>query len=399
VLFLLLGLVFGVTMAATILIAQYVGAQNMDAAKRVVGTSATFFAGLALLFCVIGLVFSKPILQLMRTPPEALPLALDYIRVMFYSLPFGYFYFYVMAALRGTGDSKTPFYFLLLSVALDIVLNPVFIFGLGIAPRLGIAGAAWATFVSQAVSLAAMVYFIYRRRHPLALRRVDTHLLKPDFAIVRTLLLKGMPMGAQMIVLSFALVATFTLVNRYGERTTAAFAAAMQLWAYVQMPALALGAAVSSMVAQNIGAQRWDRVGAIAKSGVLFNFVASGVPVLLLYVFSEPALSLFLPDDAKALEIARHINDVVLWSFPMFGVSMVLSGVVRAAGAVIAPLVILVIALWIVRLPLSWALMPSWQADGIWWSYAASGVLAMLFSMAYYRYGGWRAARMVPNAG
>lgn len=396
VIFLLLGLVFGVTMSSTIMIAQHVGAQRMDEARRVVGTSASFFMLLAVIFASVGSLLSEPILRLMRTPPESLQMAVDYIRIMFLGLPVGYFYFYVMAALRGAGDSRTPFFYLVLSVALDIALNPVFIFGLGIAPKMGVAGSALASVIAQAISLAGLMWHIYLRRNPLVLRRGDLHLLRPDGAIMRSLVAKGLPMGTQMIVMSSSLAATYGLVNQFGSHTTAAFAAAMQLWSYIQMPSLALSAGVSSMVAQNIGAQRWDRVARIAGFGVLFNFLMAGGAILLLYIFSRAVLGLFLPPDTPALDIAVHINEVVLWSFLFFGMAMVLSGVVRAAGAVMAPLIVLLIALWGVRIPLAWFLIPRWQADGIWWSIAASSIIAVLLTGAYYLHGSWKKARMLP---
>src|SRR3546814_2848598 len=98
------------------------------------------------------------------------------------------------------------------------------------------------------------------------------------------------------------------LVNREGLVTAAAYGATLQLWNYVQMPALAVGAAVSAMVAQNIGAHRWDRVGAITNSGMAINFGMTGVLVALLLAFDRPALSLFLGSGSDAIEVARHIQ-------------------------------------------------------------------------------------------
>ncbi|MCC6170998.1 MAG: MATE family efflux transporter [Gammaproteobacteria bacterium] len=396
--FLLLGGVFGLTMASTILIAQAVGGRRMEEAKRVVGTSATFFMSLAVLLAITGVAFSPHVLAWMATPHDALPLAIAYMRVMFLALPASYAFFFINAALRGAGDSKTPFYYLVLSVVLDFVLNPVFIFGVGPIPALGIAGSATATLVSQVVSLLALVRHVYRRPNVLALRRGEFHLLWIDWKIVRTLVLKGIPMGLQMIVLSSSMVLFLQVVNRFGSETAAAFAASMQLWNYVQMPAFALGAAVSSMVAQNIGAGLWDRVGQTARYGVVFNVAFTGFAVLVIYLASRHAIGVFLPPGSASVGIAEHINHIVLWSFPLFGISMVLSGVVRAAGAVVVPLLVLVIALLGVRVPLAFFAVGRWGADGVWWSFSISAAVAAVLTVAYYRYGNWRAARMAPTA-
>jgi len=135
VMFLLIGAAFGVALAATILIGQCIGANNLPETKRVVGTSATFFAGISAAMAVAGLALCRPLLLAMSTPADSLPLAVAYMRVIFLALPWLYLYAFVMAVLRGAGDSKTPFYFMLLSVGIDIALNPVFIFGLGPIPR------------------------------------------------------------------------------------------------------------------------------------------------------------------------------------------------------------------------------------------------------------------------
>ncbi len=395
VMFLLLGGVFGLSLAATILVAQYMGAGRLADAKRVVGTSATFFTLLALVISIGGFFLSPWLLEWMATPAEAIPLALAYLRIIFVAMPFMYLYAFVMAVLRGAGDSRTPFLFLMLSVALDIVLNPLLIFGAGPVPGFGISGSALATLIAQAISLVALLGHLYRRGNPLCLRRDELHLLRIDRAVVSTLFFKGVPMGLQLMVLSTSTLAMITLVNRFGTDTTAAYAAAMQLWTYIQMPAFAVGAAVSSMAAQNVGAQQWDRVSRVAVVGVAFSVLVTGTVVAILTLTNRYALLLFLPADGAAIEIAQHVNLIGAWSFVLFGVAMVLFGVVRATGAVVPPLVILFIALWLVRYPMASMLADRWQADAIWWSFPVSAVLAVAMAVAYYRFGGWRKARMV----
>jgi putative MATE family efflux protein len=393
-LFLLLGGVFGLSMASSILVGVYLGGKRMDDAKRVVGTSATFFLVISLVMAVAGAVFCEPILVAMKTPPDSLQLAITYTRVIFYGLPFSYMYAFVMSVLRGAGDSKTPFLFLLVSVALDIVLNPLLIFGIGPLPRLGIAGSGYATLISQAVTLLALVWHLYRIKHPLRIGAHEMSLLIPKSSMVRTLIVKGVPMGLQLFVISLSGVLMITLVNRFGTDTTAAYGATIQLWQYVQMPAFAIGMAVSSMAAQNVGAQKWERVHAIARSGVLFSILLTTSIVVLIEIFSEQALGIFLPAGSVALSTAEHLNLIAAWSYILLSVSMVLFGVVRATGAVFPPLLILSVSLLAIRFPLAYAFLDEWQADAIWWSFPVSGVIAALLSIAYYRWGSWRTQRM-----
>jgi putative MATE family efflux protein len=394
VMFLLFGVMFGFSMASTIMVAQCIGAKNIPEAKRVVGTSAVFFLGVSLIMSVAGLALAHPLLARLGVPPDALPLALAYMRIIFVALPFMGGLFFVMAVLRGAGDSRTPFVYLFMSVGLDIVLNPLLIFGWGPIPRLGIEGSAVATLIAQGLSFGALVLHLYRIGHFLCIRPPELRLFLPDWSLVRLLVSKGVPMGLQMFVVSSSMIAVISLVNRFGSEETAAFNAAMQLWNYVQMPALAIAAAVSSMAAQNVGAGRWDRVRGVAATGVMFNFVSAGVLITAVYLLNRSALGLFLPPNGAAIGIAAHLNEIVLWSFAFFGMSMVLYGVVRATGAVMAPLVMLAASLWGVRVPFAYLMLERWHADAIWWSFPIGSLASILLATGYYHFGGWRDVRL-----
>ena len=398
VMFLLIGAAFGVALAATILIGQSIGANDIAGTKRVVGTSATFFAAISVAMAVAGLLLCRPLLIAMSTPADSLELAVAYMRVIFLGLPFLYLYAFVMAVLRGAGDSKTPFYFMLLSVAIDIALNPVLIFGIGPIPRLGIAGSALATFIAQAVSLTALIRHLYRRRHILCLHKEELRLLRVDWSVVGTLVKKGIPMSAQMLVVSLSAVLMITLVNRFGVDTTAAFGAGLQIWNYIQMPAFAVGMAVSAMTAQNVGARKWERVPRIAWVGVAYSVLLTGSVVLAIELLNTWVFGLFLPAGSAALGIATQMNRVVTGSFIFFGVSVALFGVVRATGAVIAPLIILTISLLVVRFPLAELFLDRYRVEAVWWSFPFSSVLSCLLALLYYKFGGWRSAHLSSSA-
>jgi putative MATE family efflux protein len=301
----------------------------------------------------------------------------------------------VMMAQRGVGDSRTPFYFSLLAVALDVTLNPLLIIGVGPFPKLGIAGSAASTLISQTFTLAVMVTYLYRSKSILVVRPKDWRLLVPDLAIVRSLVTKGLPMGFQMIVISLAAVTMMSFVNRYGVHTSAAYGAAAQLWTYVQMPAMALGAAVSSMAAQNVGAGKMDRVEQVAKVGALYAILFTGLPILVIYLADPWVLRAFLPGSSPSLAIAVHINSIVLWGFVPFGVAFIFSGIVRATGAVWPPLLAMVISLWGVRVPLATILEPHLGANAIWISFPIGSSVTCLLAGGYFLWGGWRKSKML----
>ncbi len=394
VMFMLSGVIFGFSMATTVMVAQCTGAKNLAEAKQVVGTSAVFFLVLSVSLALIGWFATAPLLDALHTPPDAIAGATAYMRIMFLAFPSICGFFFLMAALRGSGDSRTPFRFLALSVVLDIALNPLLIFGAGPVPRLGIAGSALATLIAQTLSLGALLVHLYTTGNPLRLRREELRHLRPDPKVLRLLFTKGVPMGLHLFVVSTSMLGLTALVNRFGSQETAAFNASMQLWNYVQMPALAIGAAVSSMAGQNVGAGRWDRVNRVAYTGIAFNFVLSGTLIVALYLLDHVALGLFLPADGAAFRIAVHLNLLVTWSFVFFGVSIVLFGVLRATGSVMAPLAMLVIALWLVRLPFAYLLVDRLRDDAIWWAFPVSSITSMVLAILYFRYGAWHQDRI-----
>lgn len=400
IMFLMFSAVFGFGMAATILVGQAFGRRDIDAARRAFGSAIGLVIAAAIVIAALGWVFAREILVLLATPAESLPLALDYLRVIFLGLPASMVLTVMMMGVRGGGNSVSPMVFGGLASLLDAGLNPVFILGLGPFPEMGIAGSAVASLLGTAIAVAGFAAYIYHRDLPLRLRGAEWRYLVPGRALVRTILGKGVPIGAQMLVLSTAGLAMIGLVNRQGVDTTAAYGVTQQLWAYVQMPAMAIGAAVSAMAAQNIGAGKWDRVGRITQAGLVFNTLTTGGAVILIALFDRPLLGLFLGADSPAMPIAEHITAVATWGFILFGMTMVYFGVVRANGAVIGPLIILAISMYPVRIGFALALEPMLGVDAIWWSFPIGSAANVVLAALYYYRGNWRGQAMaVPNDG
>ncbi len=395
ILFLLLAAVFGVGLAATILVGQAVGRRDLHQARAVVGTMATFFMVASTVMAIVGYLASDWMLARMNTPADVLPLASAYLRVIFVALPFLYFNTFLSMALRGSGDSRTPFIFSILATAIDVGLNPVLIRGWGPFPALGIAGSSTATLIGQVIGLAGVLIFLYAKRFPIRLAGPDLKLLVPDRQLLIASIVKGIPMGLQMIVVSISGFAMIDLINLYGTTATAAYGVAAQMWNYVFMPAMAIGAASSSFAAQNIGARKWDRVERTARTGVLMNLALTGALILIVYAAEQPLVALFLPHDAQAWPMVYHINALGLWGYLFLGATFVLFAVVRANGAVLAPLVVLIVALLAFRIPAALLLRPSLGVDAVYWTAPVSMIIALIGSSAYYRWGNWRSAHML----
>ena len=395
IMFLMFAALFGFGMAATILIGQAYGRRDIDGVRRIVGTTAGLFLALSVVIAALGYVETPMLLHLLATPAPAMPLALAYLRVVFLFMPASFVITLCMMSLRGTGDSVTPLIWMAVSVVIDIGLNPVLMLGLGPFPKMGIAGSATATLIASYTSTIGILAHIYLRDMTIRLRGPELRYLMPDPALLRTIVVKGVPMMIQMFVLSLSGLVMMGLINREGVVTTAAYGVTSTLWTYLSMPAMAVGAAVSAMAAQNIGANRWDRVAQITRSGVTFSVAVTSVLVVLLTLVDRQALGLFLQPDSPAIPIAQHIQRLASWNFVLFGVTFTLFGTIRANGAVWPALIILIVTLIPIRLGMAAFMRPILGPDALWYSFPASSITTLALAILYYRYGNWRSARMM----
>jgi putative MATE family efflux protein len=389
--FLLFSTMFGLAMAATILIGQAMGRRDMADVRRISGAASGFFIVAGTLVSLGGWLISDTLLRALATPAAAFAEAQVYLQVSFIGLPFIFLSILLQSSLRGVGDAMTALYSTIVNVVLCLILNPLLISGWGPVPALGIAGAAMAGIIANLASLIVVIWRIYRLDQPIRLRGGEWHMLRPHWHMLRPILAIGLPMGLSMIILSAAQLIMMGLINREGVATVAGYGAANQLWSYLQMPTFAIGSALSALAAQNIGAGKWERIDKAMVAGCVINLIMSLVLFGLMTLFAAPLLALFLPAGSAAIAIGVHINLLVGWSFILQGVSMAVSSIVRANGAVLAPLLMLIFGTVIVRLSVGFAGYPHWGADAIWWSFTISSLVSALMALGYYRYGGWRA--------
>lgn len=399
VMFLVFSAAFGFGMAATVKIGQAFGAGDLLAARRAFGSAIGFCVMISLVVGIGGWVFAPELLAAMAAPGETYINALTYLRVIFIAMPASMITVILSMGLRGGGDAATPLKFMVMSSVLDIGLNPLLINGFGAIPAMGIAGSAWATTIASITSMAGLVAYVYAKDLPLRLRGAELKWLWPRRDELRYILTKGLPLGAQMLVIAAAGIVAIGLVNREGILVSAAYGAALQLWTYLQMPAMAISAAVSAMAAQAIGANLGDRLGKISRWGVVLTLSVTGSLCALILLFDRPALELFLGTASPAVDKARHIQFLASWSYVIFGVTMVLFGTMRAGGVVWTPLIILTVALYPVRLGFYYIFYPAIGADALWLAFPVSSAVAVALTIYAYRKPGWRMqARAVPDA-
>ncbi len=386
VVFFLISFLIGLSNGSTVLIGQAFGARDEHAMKKVAGTTlgATFWMGVAV--ALLGGFFSGDVLALMSTPRDILGDATYYARWIFASTPIFFPYLVYTTFLRGTGDSQTPFYFLILSTVIALVSTPAFILGWVGLPKLGIQSAAMSFILSNAVAFGALLVYLSLKKHPL---RFDAETFRDslwiDWSVFAKVAKIGVPTGLQIVMVSLAEVAVLAFVNRFGSSATAAYGAVNQVVSYVQFPAISISIAASIFGAQCIGARREDKLASVIHSGIALSYVVGGVLVTMCYVFAWNILGWFITAP-QTLSIAHGLLMITLWSYLLFGNSAVVSGVMRASGDVLWPTFNGIFAIWGIEVPAAYILMHYYGLNGVWMGYPIAFAVVLSMQLTYYTF-------------
>lgn len=388
IIFLLISLVMGITMATTVLVGQYKGAQNYFMIRKTVSTSMFLLTISALVISVAGILLNKLILKLMNTPPELIKIASGYLNIILAGLIFTFAYNAVSAILRGLGDSRTPLVFLFYTTVINIILDPVFIFGIGPIPKMGVNGAALATVISQAISFFLAANYLNKNNHLFSINIRDFHY---DKDITIKILKIGLPSGIQQTVVSIGMTAMMAIINTFGSLVVAAWGAASKIDSFAFLPSMSVGLATSSISAQNIGAGKYERVEELLKWASLLSLLISGTITLMIFTIPKLLLSMFT-NDINVLMAGAGILKILGVSYIPFGFMWVTNGIIRGAGATFIPMVISIISLWLIRIPLAYYLSfhTALKSNGIWVAISVSAILSTLLSYAYYLSGKWK---------
>lgn len=387
IIFLLVSLLMGVTMGATILISQYFGAKDFEMVKKTVGTTYIFLFFASIATTIIGLLFSKHILALLNTPDSVLPLAQTYLNIMFIGMVSTFGYNAISAILRGVGDSKTPLTFLIIASVINIALDLLFV---GVF-RWGVAGVAWATVIAQSCSFFFGLYHLSKTK---SLLSVNIKEMVFDKLIFLKCLKIGIPSGIQQTLFSLGMIALQGLVNSFGSNTMAAYTAAGRIDAFALMPIMNFGQAISTFVGQNIGANKMHRV----KKGYITTIIMSSAMALFvtisLFVFGEPLMRMF-DSNPEVVAIGMRKIQIVSLFYVVVSIMFITTGVLRGAGDTMVPLFISMITLWIIRVPVAYLLTPRLGSDGIWWSIPSGWTLGLILTVGYYSTGKWKSKAVV----
>ena len=385
IIFLLFSFVFGVSSGSSVLIGQAFGARDMHKVKRVAGTVLGAALYLGVIVAVVGALGSTTVLSWLGTPSDIIGQSDAYARVIFLTMPVFFVYFVYATILRGTGDSATPFYALIVSAVLAIAITPLFILGTFGLPKLGVVSAAVSGLIANGSAFAWLFIYLHRRDHPLKFDREMLADLLIDWKILGAVVRIGVPTAIQVMMVSLAELAVISFVNRFGSSATAAYGAVNQVVSYVQFPAISIGIAASIFGAQCIGARREDKLGTVIRSAVALNYVVGGVIIGLCYIFAWAILGWFITDP-RTLGIAHELLMITLWGYLLFGNSAVLSGVMRGSGTVLWPTINGIFAIWAVEVPAAYILMHYLGLKGVWLGYPIAYCVALTLQFCYYEF-------------
>ena len=330
--FLVNGFVMGLTSGFAVLISQKYGAKDEVGVKEAVASSIILSIIATILVTFISVLSAKSLLTLMNTPSNIMKDASTYIIILYAGNIAIIFYNMMAAILRALGDSKTPLYFLIVSSVLNIILDLVLIINF----KMGVAGAAYATVISQGVSAILCVIYTYKRYKILRLKKDDFKVKKKYY---RKHLKVGIPMALQFSITSIGIMTVQSAINIFGSTVIASYAASSKVLQLVMQPAITLGVTMATYCGQNIGAKRYDRIKEGVKKCVQISIITSVISAIILIFLGKYFVMMFVSNpDAEILSYAQQVLNISAIFFIPLGLIFVYRNALQGIGDSFIPM-------------------------------------------------------------
>ena len=372
----------GVAMGAGVVIARSFGAKEYDAMRRAIHTAIAFGLVTGAVLTVAGVSLTPTILRWMGTPAEVLPQSIEYFRYYFLGAIFTVMYNIFVGILHAVGDSKHPLYYLIFSTFINIVLDMVFVAGLG----LGVGSAAIATTISQGVSAVLCFLLLLRVDAPY---HVTLHKIRFHRESLLEIIRYGLPSGVQNSVIALANVFVQSNINSFGKAAMAGCGSYSKLEGFAFLPVTCFSQALSTFVGQNLGAGKHDRV----KRGVAFGAICSCAMAEIIgglsYVFA-PQLIGFFSETQEAISFGtEHMRTICLFYF-LLAFSHCIAGVMRGAGKATVPMFTMLACWCVIRVTyISVAVKYVNQLTTVSWAYPITWTLSSIVFLVYFLKGDW----------
>ncbi len=392
---LLLVMFMAISTGAGIMVAQYFGAKDRETLSHSIGNAMTMIFISSLLIMATGIPLAGSLLRLTKTPVETFDLAYAYLTIILSGVLFGGFYNIIAGILRGLGNSTFPLLALLLASFINIGLDIWFIAGL----NMGVAGAALATIISQAVSAVLCVTKLSRMKN---IVKINRSILIPNKELTGQLLRLGLPAGITQAIFSMSMVFVQALTNSMGYQVVTCTTAVMRIDGFAMMPNFTFGMAIATFVGQNIGANKMDRVTQGTKDVLKMSLLTSFILVAALLAFGENLIRMFTTTEEIIVLGVRQIR-ILSAGYIAMAISQIFGGIMRGAGDTMPSMWISMFTTVIIRVPLAYLLAwltrsetyPAGSPDAIFFSLLTSWVLGAVINYLWYRRGTWREKSLI----
>lgn len=389
--FLFIAIATGSSIGSGVVISQLFGAKEYKEMKTSIYTAILSIVGIALILTLIGVLLHPFILKIMNTPSHVFGDAADYLKIYFYGLTFLFLYNITNAVFNALGQSKIPLAFLTFSSILNIVLDLLFV----IRFRMGVAGVAWATLVSQALSaIGSLIVLLYVVRK----FQVEGKTVYYDVWALKRMWIVAFPSMIQQSIVSIGVVCVQSLVNSFDSVVMAGYAAASKIDNIAINPMVNIGNSVSTFTAQNIGAGKPERIKKGYRAGILMNGVICAILLLFVFLFGHSMIGMFM-DSGKSgpsIEVGVHYIRVVSIFYFLMGFLNVTNGVLRGAGD-IRFFMFATLCNFFSRVAFAYLLAGVIGMNAIWWSIPIGWTIGLCVSRFRYQTGKWKTKSLVDD--
>lgn len=381
--------VFGMSFATagTTLIAQSRGRGDQSRVDFYLGQTTTLVQSISILVAVLGILATPLLLRALQVPADAYEFTRQYMTIIFAGMPFMFMGFVLTATLQGIGNSVTPLVIQIVAIGLNVVLDPLLIYGVGPFPRLEVAGAAYATVFSRFVASGIAVVILVRGRRGI---RLTIRAMRPDRAAFRRLVQIGLPASIGQAVSAFGFTVLQGVVNTFGTAVVAAFGVGNRIIGLFNMPAIGFSQATASLVGQRLGAKRKDQAITVVKQSVLTVLIFITIGMALTFFFGSGLVRFFI-DDPEVIQYGASMFRIISASVILFALFTVSVGAFQGGGDTKPVMYLNIGRLWLLRVPFAYvlAIALSIGPTGVWWSMFISNLVTAAVGFAILSRGRW----------
>jgi len=388
VMFLLFTVFMGLSSAASAMVARAVGARDYDRADHVATQALILTFAVSGVVATAAWVFAPDLIAALRAKGVAAELATDYLRIMFVGALAGNTMMVGAGILRGAGDAVTPLVITVMAAVLNLALDPIFIFGFGPVPAMGVRGAALASVAAQVLAFSIGMGVLLHGRLRVRLRACDCWV---DWSVMRQILSIGAPVSIQMSLRALMGVVLVGLLWHFGDAVVAAFTIGMRLEMIAFMPTFGIAEASGALVGQNLGARKPERAQRSALVATTYTLAVMGAMAVIFSAFGGPLVGVFKNDPA-VIEAGRFMLRIAAPGLVFAAIGITLGRAIAGAGDTVPTAIFTFIALWVVQVPLAIWLSshPSFGETGVWWSAVVSGFASCSMTAGYFFSGRWK---------